>query len=397
MKLIWCSVFLVLMGSISMDVSAAGSVLKVKCEDKDVGAEISINGVFKGECPLTIQVEAGTVQLKLLKKIDASHEGIFEQTFRMGDGVIKNIDAELTVRLTAVGQRHEDERLAIAAKREEERLAAERAEAARREEQRIAIERAEAAKRVEAAKREEERLDRIREENKRAASLAGQIIKDCDTCPEMVIITSGEFKMGENDHSVHVNAFVLGKTEVTQGQWRAVMGNNPSRFSSCGDDCPVEQVSWNDAQEFVQKLNAKTGKQYRLPSEAEWEYACRAGGQHEYCGSDNVDSIAWYEGNSGKGWFSNGSTHPVGRKQPNAFGLYDMSGSVWEWIEDSWHDSYNGAPTNGSVWQGDGAKRVLRGGSWFFEPQFARAAFRFRLESAYRDYDFGFRVARMLP
>ena len=394
MKLICCSVFLALLGSISMDVNAAGSVLKVKCEDKDVGAEISINEVFKGECPLTVQVEAGTVQLKLLKKVDASHEGVFEQTFRIGDGVIKNVEAVLSVRLTAEGQRHE-----------EERLAAERAEAARREEQRITVERAEAAKRVEAAKREEERLDRIREENKRAVSLAGQIIKDCDICPDMVIIPSGKFEMGSRNgdsdekpiHSVTVNAFALGKTEITQGQWRAVMGNNPSHFSSCGDDCPVEKVSWDDAQVFIQKLKAKSGKQYRLPSEAEWEYACRAGGQQEYCGSDNVDSVAWYGDNSGKGWFSNGSTHPVSRKQPNAFGLYDMSGNVWEWVEDSYHDSYNGAPTNGSVWPGDGAKRVLRGGSWFNRPQYARAAERGWGGPASRDYYLGFRVARMLP
>ena len=363
MKLICCSVFLALMGSVSMDVHAAGSVLKIKCEDKDVGAEISINGVFKGECPLTVQVEAGTVQLKLLKKVDESHEGVFEQTFRLGDGVIKNIDAELSVRLSVEGQRHEDERLAVA------------------------------------AKIEEERLGRVREENERTARLAGQIIKDCATCPEMVVIPSGKFEMGsgngESDekpiHSVSINAFALGKTEVTQGQWRAVMGNNPSRFSSCGDDCPVEEVSWNDAQSFIQKLNAKTGKQYRLPSEAEWEYACRAGGQQEYCGSDNVDSVAWYESNSGK------STHPVSRKQPNAFGLYDMSGNVWEWVEDSYHDSYNGAPTNGSVWQGDGAKRVLRGGSWNYEPQLARVANRFRYAPAFRYSYFGFRVARMFP
>jgi formylglycine-generating enzyme required for sulfatase activity len=392
MKLICCSVLLALMGSISMNVHAVGSVLKIKCEDKDVGAEISINGVFKGECPLTVQVEAGTVQLKMLKKIDASHEGVFEQTFRMGDGVIKNIDAELSVHLTAEGQRHADERLA--------------AEAARREEKRMAVERAESAKRAEAARLEEERLDRVREENKRAAGLAGQVIKDCATCPEMVIISSGEFKMGSANgdsyekpvHSVTVNAFALGKTEVTQGQWRAVMGNNPSQFSSCGDDCPVEKVDWNDVQAFIQKLNTQTGKQYRLPSEAEWEYACRAGGQHEYCGSDSIDSVAWYEDNSGKGWFSPiGRTHPVSRKQPNAFGLYDMSGNVWEWMEDSWHGNYNGAPADGSVWQGDGAKRVLRGGSWSNIPRVARAANRDGDGPTVRYSNFGFRVARMLP
>ncbi len=185
-------------------------------------------------------------------------------------------------------------------------------------------------------------------------------------------------------------AFAIGKTEITQAHWRAIMGNNPSSFSSCGDTCPVENVSWYDAQEFIKKLNAKTGKQYRLPSEAEWEYACRAGGQQEYCGNDNVDSVAWYRGNSGK-------THPVATKQANAWGLYDMSGNVWEWVEDSYHDSYSSAPVDGSAWQGDGAKRVLRGGSWDFNREAARVARRDRDGPAVRDTNVGFRLARMLP
>ncbi|MDP1679039.1 MAG: SUMF1/EgtB/PvdO family nonheme iron enzyme [Candidatus Nitrotoga sp.] len=228
----------------------------------------------------------------------------------------------------------------------------------------------------------------------------GPFIKDCDICPDMVEIFGGNFDMGSYSysynserpiHSVSIDDFALGRTEITQGQWRAVMGSNPSYFTSCGDDCPVEQVSWNDAQAFIQKLNAKTGKQYRLPSEAEWEYACRAGGQQEYCGSDSVDSVAWYDDNSGK------STHPVSRKKPNAFGLYDMSGNVLEWVEDSFHDSYNGAPTDGSAWPGDGAKRVLRGGSWYIGPRYADATIRVKGEPADRFNFYGFRVARMLP
>ncbi len=197
---------------------------------------------------------------------------------------------------------------------------------------------------------------------------SGKIIRDCPDCPEMVILPAGSFDMGSHDgvmrgeqpvHRVTIGkAFAMGKTEVTQGQWRAVMGNNPSYFSACGDTCPVEQVSWDDAQEFIRKLNAKTGKQYRLPSEAEWEYACRAGGEQEYCGSDNVDSVGWFTKDSGN------KTHPVGSKQPNAFGLYDMSGNVWEWVEDSDHGSYAGATTDDSAWPGDGKLRMLRGGSW---------------------------------
>lgn len=198
--------------------------------------------------------------------------------------------------------------------------------------------------------------------------------RDCPDCPEMVVIPAGG-PIGQS--------FAIGKTEVTQGQWKAIMGNNPSHFSGglfskgCGDNCPVEKVSWNDAKKFIQKLNAKTGKQYRLPSEAEWEYACRAGGQQEYCGSDNVGSVAWYSDNSG------GTTHPVALKQPNAYGLYDMSGNVWEWVED--------------CYDGDCAKRVLRGGSWCYVPQDSRATKRSRGEPACRNYVYGFRLARMLP
>ncbi|SBT07650.1 conserved exported hypothetical protein [Candidatus Accumulibacter aalborgensis] len=127
---------------------------------------------------------------------------------------------------------------------------------------------------------------------------SGEVFRDCADCPEMVVIPAGSFDMGGSAgdespvHRVSVRGFAMGRTEVTQGQWRAVMGNNPSYFSNCGADCPVEQVSWNDAQDYVRKLSANTGKTYRLPSEAEWEYACRAGGRHEYCGGDSIESVA---------------------------------------------------------------------------------------------------------
>lgn len=126
----------------------------------------------------------------------------------------------------------------------------------------------------------------------------GKVFEDCPDCPDMVVIPGG---------------IAIGRTEVTQGQWRALMGNNPSHFASCGDTCPVEQVSWDDVQEYVRKLTQKTGKTYRLPTEVEWERACRAGSQQEYCGSDNIDSVAWYDGNSGN------KTRSVAGKQPNAW------------------------------------------------------------------------------
>jgi formylglycine-generating enzyme required for sulfatase activity len=223
--------------------------------------------------------------------------------------------------------------------------------------------------------------------------------RDCADCPEMVVIPAGKFEMGGNQydgekpvHTVRIGkAFAIGKTEVTQGQWRAVMGKNLSRFSSCGDSCPAELVSWASAKEFVQKLSAKTGKTYRLPTEAEWEYACRAGGDHSYCGSENIDSVARYESNS------DGKTRPVAGKQANAWGVYDMSGNVWEWTEDCWNGSYNGAPSDGSAWtSGDCELHVIRGGSYDHVPQYARSAFRSSINSRVGHQDLGFRLARML-
>ncbi len=128
------------------------------------------------------------------------------------------------------------------------------------------------------------------------------------------------------------------------------MDNNPSHFTSCGDSCLVEQVSWDDIQAFLQKLNAETGRQYRLPTEAEWEYACYGGSKTEYCGSDSIDSVAWYGNNGQAGGNSSQATHPAGQKQVNGFGLYDMSGNVWQWMENKYDNEHD--------------SRALRGGSW---------------------------------
>lgn len=182
----------------------------------------------------------------------------------------------------------------------------------------------------------------------------------CIDCPEMVRLPSLGISMG--------------KYEVTQGQWRRIMGDNPSKFSSCGDDCPVEQVSWDDVQAFIEKLNAKTGQRFRLPTEDEWYAACQAGGRYEYCGSDNIEALAWYGGNSGD------KTHPVGRKQANAWGLYDMSGNVWEWTED--------------CWEGDCGRRAVRGGAWNGLSADIRSAFRIRLLPSLRYSYTGFRLAQ---
>jgi formylglycine-generating enzyme required for sulfatase activity len=234
---------------------------------------------------------------------------------------------------------------------------------------------------------------------------AGQVVKDCDTCPEMVMIPGGEFVMGydknlakdeKSAHRVTVPGFMLGKFEITQGQWRALMGRNPSGFKACGDTCPVENVSWDDAQAFIKKLSEKTGRRYRLPTEAEWEYAARAGSQTSWHFGDDAAQLgryAWYrydQGNAEK------KTHPVGEKLPNQFGLHDIHGNVWEWVEDCWHDNYQDAPKNGSAWVancGGEMLRVLRGGSWGNYSGLLRSAYRINGAPTNRNYIIGLRVA----
>jgi len=171
--------------------------------------------------------------------------------------------------------------------------------------------------------------------------------------------------------------YEMGKYEVTQAEWKAVMGSNPSHFVNCGDTCPVEQVSWNDIQDFLQKLNVKTGSQYRLPTEAEWEYTCYGGSKTEYCGSNDINAVAWYDKNS------NNTTHPVGQKQANGYGIYDMSGNVFEWL--------------GDCYEGDCAARVLRGSSWNDSDYYTRSPKRYRHSLESRFNYFGFRLARTLP
>ena len=154
----------------------------------------------------------------------------------------------------------------------------------------------------------------------------------------------------------------------------------------------VESVNWDDVQGFLQELNQQTGSNYRLPSEAEWEYACRSGRQsEEFCGGASPDAVAWHDGNSGD------QTQPVGQKQANGLGLYDMSGNAWEWTQDCWNNSYNGAPAGGSAWtSGNCNNRVARGGSWYFKPVRVRSAFRSWSPATYRSYDLGFRLAQDL-
>jgi formylglycine-generating enzyme required for sulfatase activity len=193
--------------------------------------------------------------------------------------------------------------------------------------------------------------------------------------------------------------FYIGKFEVTQFQWRALMGNSPSHFRECAS-CPVEQVSWYDAHEFIKKLNQMSdGYRYSLPSEAEWEYACRAGTTMAFAFGDSLSSgQANFNGKYPYGNAPEGSwvkrTTPVGSYQPTAWGLYDMHGNVYEWVEDIWADSYNGLAVDGSpnANNGDLSSRVLRGGSWTNHAKYCRSAYRNRVAPDYRSLDSGFRV-----
>lgn len=219
----------------------------------------------------------------------------------------------------------------------------------------------------------------------------------------LVFVKGGTFTMGctseQKDchddekpaHTVTLDNFYIGKYEVTQKLWQQVMGNNPSSASKECPECPVENVSWNEVQDFLQKLNAQNpGRQYRLPTEAEWEYAARGGSQSKgylYAGSNDIGMVAWNINNSGR------KTQPVGKRKGNELGLYDMSGNVWEWCSD-WKGAYTSDSQNNPVGPVSGSSRVFRGGSWSDSPQYCRVAFRGNYTPDVSHYNVGFRLAR---
>jgi len=218
---------------------------------------------------------------------------------------------------------------------------------------------------------------------------------------EFVLIPTGTFQMGANDQDVYNDAqpvhqvriskpFYLGKYEVTQEQWRTIMGNNPSRFKGA-PRLPVENVSWEEVQEFIRQLNAKEGGwKYRLPTEAEWEYAGRAGTTTAYSFGDDAHQVgeyAWHGENS------SGKTHPVGQKKPNPWGLYDMHGNVWEWVQD-WYGPYTAGAAVDPAGPSSGSHRVYRGGSWGHSAKGCRSAFRSNLPPGLRYAYLGFRLLR---
>lgn len=257
----------------------------------------------------------------------------------------------------------------------------------------------EAAERRQAAQ-EAARLKREAAERQHREAEAAEAKRKADEAarqkdlPDMVLIKGGTFQMGEKGvaepvHSITLSDFEIGKYPVTQKLWREIMDQNPSHFNGC-DDCPVENVSWNDVQNFLKKLNAKfPGKNYRLPTEAEWEYAARGGMKtkgYAFPGSNNIDEVAWYDANS------SGKTQPVGKKKANELGLHDMSGNVWEWCAD-WYEKYPTATQTNPTGPGSGSYRAGRGGSWGNDARNCRFSNRYYWVPDNR-YDFlGFRVA----
>jgi formylglycine-generating enzyme required for sulfatase activity len=233
---------------------------------------------------------------------------------------------------------------------------------------------------------------------------SGATFQDCEDCPKMVVIPAGNFQMGsvsnwfssakppDNEQparNVSIKSFALGKFEVTQKQWRELMGTSPSKFQ--GDDLPVEQVTWEEVYIYLDKLSVKTGRVYRLPSEAEWEYAALAGQQSEYPSGDSASGIsrlAWFNVTTNK-------TEPVGTRQGNKFGLFDMYGNVEEWTEDCSNQNYEKAPTNGSPWlEGLCSFRVVRGGAWSHSVKYLRSKSRHQVHQRSKEDNLGFRVVR---
>jgi formylglycine-generating enzyme required for sulfatase activity len=222
---------------------------------------------------------------------------------------------------------------------------------------------------------------------------------DPATGMEFIRVPAGSFQMGDvtgdgaaNEQPVHavtLDEFFIGKFPVTQGQWTAVMSENPSKFQR-GDDYPAEQVTWEDVEAFIRRLNEmNAGKfSFSLPSEAQWEYAARSGGkEEEYAGGNDLDALGWFQENSG------GATHPVGKKAPNGLGIYDMSGNVWEWCADTFQENaYKSHASANPVCREPGPERALRGGSWSLDAWSARCARRFGFPTDYKGAGLGFRL-----
>ncbi|MGV8059550.1 MAG: SUMF1/EgtB/PvdO family nonheme iron enzyme [Smithellaceae bacterium] len=232
----------------------------------------------------------------------------------------------------------------------------------------------------------------------------GDTFKDPVTGMEFILVRAGCFQMGDSFgdgltsekplHEVCVDSFYLGKYEVTQGQWKKIMGTNPSHFKDCGDNCPVESVTWTDVQSFIAEMSNLSSQKYRLPTEAEWEYAARESGKTiKWAGTSSenrLDDYAWYDANSAD------KPHPVGRKKPNALGLYDMTGNVWEWTNDLYLESFYSKSSRDNPRNAEeGTARVLRGGCWLDRTADIRSSLRFFFAPQTGFKSIGFRLLRL--
>ena len=377
------------------------------------------NGSAKAKDGTTGKPEAGKVEPTIASKAEVE-----EETARQGKGngkknrigVLVAVVMVVIVVLTTVGglvqqsnrrerAEREREQVAIAerarqdsiadaqagmqrqAREAEERRQAEEArqKAAQERERQAAKAKAEQERLAQQERERQEEARKQREAEARRRATSNRTIRVGNVSFEMVYVQGGTFQMGATAeqgsdaydgekpvHSVTLSDFHIGKYEVTQGLWKEVMGENPS-YNKAGDNYPVEMVSWEDCQRFIERLNSRTGLNFRLPTEAEWEYAARGGQKsrgYKYSGSTyGLGSVAWYEGNSGN------RTHPVGQKQANELGLYDMSGNVYEWCYD-WYGRYSSSSQRNPSGPASGALRVLRGGSYSFSARHCRVSFR---------------------
>lgn len=344
------------------------------------------NGSAKAKDGMTGKPEAGKVEPTIASKAEVE-----EETARQGKGngkknrigVLVAVVMVVIVVLTTVGGLVQQSN---------------RREKAEREREQVAI--AERARQDSIADAQAEMQRQAREAEARRRATSNRTIRVGNVSFEMVYMQGGTFQMGATAeqgsdayddekpvHSVTLSDFHIGKYEVTQGLWKEVMGENPS-YNKAGDNYPVEMVSWEDCQRFIERLNSRTGLNFRLPTEAEWEYAARGGQKsrgYKYSGSTyDLGSVAWYEGNSGN------RTHPVGQKQANELGLYDMSGNVYEWCYD-WYGRYSSSSQRNPSGPASGASRVLRGGSYSYNARYCRVSNRYNFGPGYR-YDSGLRL-----
>ncbi|MES1981654.1 MAG: SUMF1/EgtB/PvdO family nonheme iron enzyme [Pseudomonadota bacterium] len=355
-------------------------LLRVICVGEDNGAEVSINGISRGQCPLDMQVPAGVLKLRAVKTLDAARERVTEQDIRIGKEKVNSVEIRLRPQLTAIGQREE------AARSQAEAIALDSQTQQRNQAQATTIQRQQQLMPQVQAKLLELKKNGVEPGN-------GKSFRDCAACPEMVLLPAGSFMMGEpgKQQQSDISApFAAGKFEVTFDEWDACVAAEDCGGHRLDDhrwgrgNRPVINVRWNDAKQYVRWLSRVTGHSYRLLTEAEWEYAAKAGTTTTYYWGDEIGNGNANCFGCGSPW-DNRQTAPVGSFRANPWGLHDMYGNAWEWVDD--------------CDRGNCALRIMRGGSWFTSPYYARQARRVRIEP--HDYfysgNYGFRVARTLP